>query len=353
MPLRGNEYHKRKFKVVPKGTFAARKAAAARKKPVVRRRVVRRVVRRSPLARPIQGGAGYVSFSSFSASRPFRKQRNVSALGSKNTWLTNNPYEVEFLLGRQQPQTMGQWFSSSDIRKLSSYVPQPEPIPGVLLGTQPVKFHLHGLVADMELQNSNSFQVIVDIYDVCAKHDIVANPEGTSVYGIDTPVEAWTNGMLCQNVTADAAPAAYNLGALPTDSQLFNDFYRIKSKKSVIMAPNGTHKHKVNVSMNLTYDTNMINSQFSYLRGFKGVTHYTFVVVRGQIGRDNTIAEENSTTTCAGVVRCIITERYTYSWLQSTGKTFAGEPHVLDTGDADNMRIINLNSPADAKPISS
>lgn len=325
-----------------------RKKAPARKpRAGGRRRPARRSAGLSNLSpRPIQSGSGHTSFSSFrGVVRRQQKRANVSALGSKNVYVVNNGYEVESYNGGQNALTMGTWFSVADIYNMSLKVPQPTTqVIGTDAYAQPTMFHLHSVQAQLDICNSTSASCVVDIYDIVAKRDIPLSQVSTNPFNVSTPLNAWSTGIKHQGVPKLTDPdGEYQLGSLPTDSQLFNDFYQIKSRKSILLAQNGLHTHHVVMSPNITTDANMIGSQVEYLAGLKGITHYTMVVVRGQVAYAN-LVPENPSTVCSIVLRGVAIERYTYSFLQASGK-FWSSSNTLAQPDTANVSIVNLNNP--------
>lgn len=343
MALRGNEVHKRrqakrKFKIVPKGTFAARKAAAAKRKVTVRRQP----------NRLIQAGPGLTSFSSFRGlSRPLRLGSNVAAKGARDVYVINNPYTLEVVPGTQNTITMGTWFSVADIFTMSKNVPQPAPTGTILVPDLrvPTVFHLHGVQVNLDIVNATSGSCVVDIYDIVAKQDVPSSLITSDGFDVGTPYIAWETGMRHQSLqTAVPGPGPQDeLGSLPTDSQLFNDYYQIKSKKTVLLGQNGLHNHKVSMTPNYTLDVNKAQVAIEYLTALKGITHFTMVVARGQVASN--LDEPANTTTANALIRGVSTERYTYSWLQPSGKVWSSVVNVPQP-DASQVRIMNCNNPS-------
>lgn len=330
---------KRKFKIVPKGTFAARKAAAAKRKPIPRVRIA---------SRPIQAGPGLTSFSTFRGPvRPLRLGTNVASKGARDVYVVSNAYELEVVPGTQNTVTMGTWFSTADIFAMSKNVPQPAPT-GVILNPDlrvPTAFHLHAVQVNLDIVNATSGSCVVDIYDIVAKQDVPSSLITTDGYDVGTPYVAWETGMRHQSLqTAVPGPGPQDqLGSLPTDSQLFNDYYTIKSKKTILLGQNGLHNHKLSMTPNYTLNVNKAQVAIEYLTGLKGITHYTMVVARGQVASN--LDEPANTTTANALLRAVSTERFTYSWLQPSGKVWSASVNVAQP-DPSQIRIMNLNNPS-------
>lgn len=337
----------------PRRRVARRKPASKRAAAPRAAARTRRPARRSALTnvrRPIQSMSGHTSISSFKGvNRRYVKRANVSALGAKNVYVVNQGYEVESVPGGQAALTMGTWFSVADIYNMSLNVPQPVT---QLIGSpplayqQPTMFHLHSLQAQLDFCNSTSASCVVDIYDIVAKRDIpVYNGTALNV-NVSTPLVAWQNGIKNEGVVKAGDPdGEFQLGSLPTDSQLFNDYYQIKSRKTVLLAQNGLHTHHVTMTPNITSDGNLIGAQSTYLAGLRGITHYTMVVVHGQVAFAN-LLPENPNTVCGILLRSVVLERYTYSYLQATGKIWTSK-NTLSQPEAADCQIINLNNPTE------
>lgn len=304
-----------------------RKAPAKKKAGRSARRPARRTARTNQV-RVIQSYSGNQSSSLYKGpSRPLRLKRNQSMLGSKNVYVVNIPHELDVSPGTQMYVNVGQWFSLHDINEISKRVPYPgggiSPV-----GHLPVEFHLHSVQANIDIVNSSGCSAIVDIYDVVAKKDI---PNRSASGGVDTrdvqsPTAAWQSGMQNQDISANSGIfPTFQVGSLPNDSQLFNDYYKIVSKKTVLMAQNGQHCHKVSMAPNLTMNQNLIDTQSQYLQNLRGIGGWTFVVARGQVINDN---EYSVSTTAPITLRFVSTERYIYSFLQTTGKTYFAENNL-------------------------
>ena len=336
MPIRRRIARKRP---APRGP--ARKRAGAR--PA--RRVARPRVRRPRVAATIIGTAVGSTMSSYkSPTRPFKLKAGLAALGVPSTLVISNGYHLEPFGGNQAQLTVGQWFSLADITQMAGRVAYSTYTEA---SASPTRFHIHSLMAEMSLLNASNAALTVDIYDVIAKQDLPTSTVSGPTYNVSTPVNAWSQGLANQLTNPSLPPNCTSgtqvMGSKPMDSQLFQDYYKITSHKTVLMAQGGQHLHKVNLSVNRTLDLNQVGVASQYLEGMAGLTQFTFVSVRGQPAFINQDPPFTSTSNFS--LRVVATERYLYSWVQSAGKTSSYTNGNMFTITAPaNIGILGFNS---------
>jgi len=276
--------------------------------------------------------------------------RNQSALGVRSVYVHNQAYDMDYNTGQQGYRGLGQWLSIYDLFEMSSKVPAPagSPVPAVP-GVQPVEFHIHSLDVSIDILNSSSANMHLDLYTIVARKDIpLSSFNGgtplTQINDVATPTSAWQAGVGTQDLSNNGIAPASQIGAIPQDSVLFNNYYGVVSKKTIVLAPNGQHCHKMSFKPNFTLNQNLIDTQVKYLNGLKGLTYYTMAVARGspcQVG--GALEEEGITTSSYGQLRAVVCERYTYSFLQTTGKTLFTVNTLNKNGFANQVQ---LNTPA-------
>jgi len=315
-----------------------RRKAPAKKARRPARRSARRPARRGNLVSKVQGKSGAQTSSKFSHSLRANKPRNVTALGAPSRYIVNQAGILQGTPGQQKTKNTGQWFSVADIVNLSQMVPTIV----TTQGTTPTHFHLQGVSAECTLNNCTATPQMVDVYDIVARRDIPLQTATGASYSVNTPYDAWITGMFDQNVgsAAPGLPIPSDIfGAKPTDSQIFNDYYRIVRRTELILPQNATHVHKVNLNVNRVMNLTEISVMKQYLGGIKDVTHYTMCVVRGGLALD---FDAEVTTTVSPYIRYVLLENYRFSFLQASGSEWKYSNTLTN---AEDVRVLQLNNP--------
>lgn len=100
--------------------------------------------------------------------------------------------------------------------------------------TRVVYDHASGDVTLNNVQLSNAYVII---YDIVARKDV-----GSS--SIATPLSAWSQG----NTDEGTSNVYKQLGSTPWQSELFNQYYKVKQITNVVLCAGGTHVHKVRLT---------------------------------------------------------------------------------------------------------
>jgi len=293
--------------------------------------------------RKVQGISGGLTETAMSAGSHKRLSKGVTALGAPAHYQITAGYDIASVsalppaVGQQAPVILGQWNSVGDIENFQTQIPQI----ATIAGDTPTRFHMHSIKAVCTLNNPTGQTMYVDLYDIVAKRDI-PNATATGLpYLVNLPTSAWAVSMT-QQANSSLPYAAYQqLGAVPTQGQLFNDYYKVVSKRSVVLPQNATHVHTVSLKLDKSFDKGELIIQKQYLAGWKGFTYYTMAVVRGQPCLDEITG---LTTTIEPAMRWVVSEHYTYSWLQANGSvnTFS---NVMPYGSGTNVKVMQLNNP--------
>lgn len=319
-----------------------RQARVPRRKRVARKRVSR--PSRGLRSSKIQGISGGLTESAVSLSaKRMRMDRRVVALGAPAHYQIVNGYDLlgsafaPPASGQQTPVILGQWNSVADINGFQAQIPTIATIGG----DTPTRFCLHSLKAVCTLNNPTSQTMYVDLYDIVARKDIPTAIATGATYAVSLPTQAWELSLFQQANSPIAFPASLQMGAVPTDGQLFNDYYKIVSKRSVVLPQNATHVHTVGLKLEKAFDKGELIVQSKYIAGWKDCTYYTMAVVRGQPCYDETSL---LTTTITPALRWVVSEHYTYSWLQASGSVNTFQ-NVLPYGLAVVEKVLQLNNP--------
>lgn len=173
-----------------------------------------------------------------------------------------------------------------------------------------------GVVEEYLFTNSTNAPVELDLYDIVLKRDLpVNNIISTANYGYSVtaaPENYWDIGLLIQggldpSTVLPPRPASM-LSSVPTDSQLFNQFFTITRKHRVMLSAGASHKHQVDTSTKRIVDDALLGTP----AGVKGFTTYTMWCTRGM----PVVMEETGLITSSSFnINVIRSLRIRYSWV--------------------------------------
>lgn len=296
--------------------------------------------------RKVQGISGGITETALVAGSYKALRKGLSKLGAPTFYqitasgdlATATPLATAPASGRQCPAVLAQWNSVSDIFGLASNVPAIV----TTFAVSPTRLHIHGIKGVITMNNPTSQTMVVDLYDVCAKMDLPTVASSGAPYAVALPTQAWETSMTQQSFgTALPYAASTQLGAQPTDGQLFKDYYKVVGKQSIVLPQNGSHIHTVSLKLDKNFDKGELDIQAQYLNGFKGFTYFTMAVVRGQPCYDS---DANQTSTITPALRWVVSEHYEYSWVQANGSinTFKNS---IPNGTVSSEKVLQLNNP--------
>ena len=289
----------------------------------------------------IQGMMGMATETVFSKTSKKLHKRAVglTAEAAPCVWLQTASNSINGPVGQQNITILGQWNSVPDIQTISNLTFANA---SAVAGQNPTRFCLQSLQAETQIVNTSNVGCQVDIYDIVCKRD--APITSAAQYDVSTPSRAWITGTELQATLVDpgAVQQAYLPGSLPTDSQLFKDFYKVVQRKEVLMNPGGQHTHKVSLRLNKEFDKNQLTTYGGVMEGLKGVTFFTMIVLRGQPA---VIPTTQVTTMSNPFLRWITTERYIYSAVYRNGSQFTYGNVLPALPPATALQVLSLNSP--------
>ncbi|AXH74756.1 MAG: putative capsid protein [Cressdnaviricota sp.] len=165
------------------------------------------------------------------------------------------------------------------------------------------------------IANASNVTAFVTLYECVAKHDLQQTSEltGTSVY---SPRQFWINGTDDTSNIQGAAPAATVsttspsakfsdtlIEAKPTESQLFNVYWKVLKSMKVAIPPLGTHVHKSKYRKGVTLSYNRVENSAI----LQGITHNLMGSVYGVPGYNATDG-----TVVTSATQLLITHDITY-----------------------------------------
>jgi hypothetical protein len=127
--------------------------------------------------------------------------------------------------------------------------------------------------------------VIVDIYELVAKHDLCANPSSTLASSLEvmSPWYAWDLGLDLTGFTTTQI-SMNNIGSLPYDSDVFNCYWKVCDKRRVTISAGSTHMHESEYVLNET----LSEQRFQCSLLMQGITRSLLFVSQGTPVRDQT-----------------------------------------------------------------
>jgi hypothetical protein len=193
------------------------------------------------------------------------------------------------------------------------------------------------------MTNASTFSGRVTLYDVTCRRDVYT---GTS--NVD-PATAWNAGM----VRELAAGLSTDYGVIPQESKMFNQFYKIMRKPTVVdLQPGATYTHVVRAYPRRIMSSEVVET--TAINGYKGVTVWTLIVLAGMPAHDSTTKTQVSTSGCS--LDVVQAHDYTVKFLQANSTSykrsialvnaFTVGPEVIneELGELQNAAGLNPNA---------
>lgn len=121
---------------------------------------------------------------------------------------------------------------------------------------------------DVLITNQSPTSIVMTLYDCISKVTKVA---------FSDPVVDWSTGLDQQDGVSGITATALFPKAIPTQSKLFNNIWKIVKKYQVELAPGRTHNHKFNLTPNRVVDT-------SYAANFDQIKGLTYALMATAYG---------------------------------------------------------------------
>lgn len=344
----------------PVTTTASRRSTASR---LVRRPALRRATRtatrsrtasrtmtmtknkRNPMARKIVRGnvGGVPSFSSYSASRPINaKVSAMKHVGASNYYVTNQARQLVVAEGYQNAISFPHQ-SWSDIQSISALaVPSGQPSTYTSASVYTKQFVLESLKSEFLMTNSTLATCYVDIYDVVRKRDaqtgagrVVPSPSAPSSgqdlipNATQKPEDSWLLGSSIEAgypVTVQNPQPSQMVGALPTDSLLFKDYFKVVQRSHIALSQGATHRHTINLKSNHLVDQFLLSGD--YQNDIAGLTMYTMIVCYGQPASISGGDSAPVVTTAKVALDIVVGYRYKYTWISDSTVSFTSSDNL-------------------------
>nr|WAE42270.1 MAG: capsid protein [Cressdnaviricota sp.] len=204
---------------------------------------------------------------------------------------------------------------------------------------------------ETEIANLAQYPVEVDIYEVIAKHDLGSAFSATDYFSgsqVLSPTIHWSYGLANYITNTPAGSSGKStsttLGTFPSDSELFNTFWKVCSRHKVSLAVGGVHIHESQYNMDKFVETQ--RSQYNALLG--GITRNIMVVLTGTPVRDSI----TSSAVAIGPATVNVCHTFTYkaqsipnNKMSSTNFNYAGTVVTAEATVQSSPQVSNTLNP--------
>jgi len=193
-------------------------------------------------------------------------------------------------------------FGITDLRTMATNVLTQEYGSATPTGYRTLSTCFASASTEFGFQNSENTSCRIIIYDIEQKRDLYQDSLGNTI----NPAQSWQDGM--KNETSGATGnECFYYGSLPTDSKMFNTYFRVSRKVYVQLSAGQIHYHRVMIAPNKRVNQEIVLT--NGINGIRGLTHWVMWQFYGQ-------PIENLAGTAATIeaVKLNVVQRLTYSY---------------------------------------
>ena len=217
----------------------------------------------------------------------------------------------------------------------------------------PARYLLENAKISYSFANRASTSVNLRVYILSAKRDTwfsavagasmnYTSPNGTVYEWSGSPVSAFQVGVYAAEGTgAPAAQEWLQPGVLPTESPIFNDYFKIDQQVEIELAQGGTHRMDIDQHFDKVLDASIYANSMYY--GIKDVTRFVMFCATG-VPVVNTV--DANMTTAPVDIGVIETIEYRYTQTSSPAVILNIAANNLQVTDQANLYQINPGSGA-------
>ena len=283
-------------------------------------RVAKGGPRRKPIARSNgsgrvalgPGGAGALSASFVTHIQPpdalARGHKKLGAMNNYVAQVFNGPLLAT--TGKQNQASYAH-FSCAGLRQLINQ-----------LGAQrPNRILVDSLQEEYTMTNFTNVPIEVDIYDLVCKRDMYLNQGFTANNATDYvsqayPEQYWDSGLNAQASVSNTSLLSRIPGTSPTDSQLFNLYFRIKKRTTLLMPIGGSHRHLVNIKCNRVVDKFLMGTlEAPTLINLANVTSFVMFNIKGLPCYGNPVVPGPAVTTSIAELGIVGVQRAKWTYI--------------------------------------
>lgn len=193
-------------------------------------------------------------------------------------------------------------------------------------GGATTKIFVKSCFAELAIQNSSNATVRIQIWNTLPKRDIYQDDTGTTL----TPTNVFSHG-LKEQTPGGTGNEYLIVGSRPTDSKLFNDYFKVKKVIYVDLAPGQTHYHRLTYKIDRFVANELI--QANNLTSLKGWELNNMVIAYGEPVGDGT---GTGATTESLRLHAIASKTYHFSWIKSN-ESLSSNINQLSTSAQPNL----------------
>jgi len=192
------------------------------------------------------------------------------------------------------------------------------------------RFLVESAYHDFRITNQDLGNVEIHIYDVSCKNDATLAPQQALYQGLNDESDG----------SFGFSNTVVPIGLVPTQSALFNQFYRVKQHTRIILAQGQSHSHSCYIKpMRVMNSELMTDASLS----LKGLSMWTMIVVNGLPQNDSTTKTQVSTGNCA--LDIVATKTIKYTWSSDTNNSYF-YTNTLPSAFTVGENIVNIGSGA-------
>lgn len=255
----------------------------------------------------------------------------LSRIGGKlqsSTYATNNDGVATSTAGLQGVWNFGTVFSPAHLASIQGICATQAGLAGTAYLNNAMNIFVKSCHSELQLQNSSNAVVRIQLWDVINRRDAYKDAQGNAL----VPYEAFKQGLTDQTSTAPANNQLL-LGSRPTDSTLFNQFFKVKRVTYTELAPGQVHYHRINYKIMRRINNEMFTAQ--NLNGIKGWSITTLMIMYGEPVGDNV----GGCTVAAGRINTVSSTNYHFDFLASASATSSvtNQLATTTTGNIENL----------------
>lgn len=160
------------------------------------------------------------------------------------------------------------------------------------------------------ITNASAVPIFVDLYECVSKLDYRSTVLSNSM----SPVTDWASGYTQSAinvtvVTNGISPSPSTLGSRPTDSAIFNTYWKICSKHTIELGVGSSHEHSSLYEYHKLLEQSRYLSDTGTYQNLGGLTRTVMYVIRGSLVRDTTTNSTVGTGLVSALAEHIISYR--------------------------------------------
>lgn len=314
--LRGAKSIKRQAEAKMRAPINQYRKVYLRGTPGVALRNFRAKKKKTQLIR-LQASGGEVTQSSWMLENPPRASRAaiiraISLVGQSNIYMRQKPLILNAAAGFQNFKSVSHQ-SISDLLYIRSL------ISGTI--NQPMRYVLQDYTSELAFTNTTNSSLEIELFDIILRRDLQSQttyvpPSGGPFILNGDPETYWDVGVKVMSGQSPTTTPSNSLtvGALPFDSQLFRDFFKVVRRTKVMMSQGASHRHFIHLKANhivLDSEVNLYGNQ----TGRAGLTCYTLFVLKG-LPQSVGVSNPGTATTSPGQLAIVQQTRYKYTFSQ-------------------------------------